>query len=72
MSRLAIATCFVGVILSATTVIGAEYPTKSIRLIVPAGLGSATDRYARLIAQSLSETLHQPVVAKFQSQRRNP
>jgi tripartite-type tricarboxylate transporter receptor subunit TctC len=42
---------------------GGEYPTKSIRLVVPGPAGSALDRYARLIAQRLSEALHQPVIA---------
>jgi tripartite-type tricarboxylate transporter receptor subunit TctC len=38
------------------------YPTRPIRLVVPAAAGGAADRYARLIGQRLSEALEQPVV----------
>src|SRR5512147_2115660 len=40
------------------------YPAKPIRLVasVPAGMGS--DRYARILAQKLGESLRQPVVVE--------
>jgi len=39
------------------------WPTKAVRIIVPSSPGGATDRYARLLAQGLSESLkHQFIV----------
>lgn len=56
-----------GVIVLATSLAGntpthAQYPNKTIRLIVPFGAGSANDIVARIIAPPLSESLGQPVV----------
>src|SRR5690242_14902392 len=39
-----------------------SYPARPVRLIVPFPAGQATDTIARLIAQSLSERLHQGFV----------
>ena len=39
-----------------------DYPTKTIRMIVPISVGSITDVAARLTAQALQERLGQPVV----------
>jgi tripartite-type tricarboxylate transporter receptor subunit TctC len=40
----------------------AEYPTRSIRYIVPQGAGGSSDTLARLVTQKLSESLGQQVV----------
>src|SRR5688500_8570614 len=39
-----------------------EYPSKSIRFIVPFPPGGATDAFARIIGQKLNEAWAQPVV----------
>ena len=41
---------------------GADFPARSIRLIVPFPAGGPTDIIARLMAQSMSESLGQPVI----------
>lgn len=41
-----------------------EYPTRPVRLIVPAAAGGATDLVARLIAQHLSQTWPHPMVVE--------
>jgi tripartite-type tricarboxylate transporter receptor subunit TctC len=39
-----------------------EYPTRTIRMIVPVGAGGVTDILARLIGKSITDQLGQPVV----------
>lgn len=41
-----------------------EYPTKPVKVVVPFGAGSATDKLARLIADRLSTTWEQPVIVE--------
>ena len=40
----------------------AEYPNRPIRIVVPWPAGGPTDAVARVLAQEMSETLHQPVI----------
>lgn len=47
---------------AATMAAAAEYPTKPIRLIIPAAAGGSLDVTARLIAQKMSEKLHQQII----------
>ena len=41
---------------------GAAFPTRTVRLMVPAAAGSAPDFLARVLGQKLSETWGQPVI----------
>jgi tripartite-type tricarboxylate transporter receptor subunit TctC len=41
-----------------------DYPTRSVRVIVPFGAGGPADIYARIIAQHLSDALKQPFVVE--------
>ena len=40
----------------------APWPARSVRIVVPSSPGGGSDRYARLSAQALTESLKQPVV----------
>ncbi|GAA5231813.1 tripartite tricarboxylate transporter substrate binding protein [Verticiella sediminum] len=42
----------------------ADYPAKPVRLIVPFAAGGATDIFGRLVANELSQSLHQPFVVE--------
>ena len=44
----------------------AQYPARSVRIIVPLGTGSASDAMTRIVAQKLNETWSQPVVVENQ------
>ena len=44
-----------------------DYPARAIRIIVPNPPGGASDITARLVAQKLSESFHQPVVVENQA-----
>jgi len=47
---------------AASAVLAQAYPTRPIRLVEPAGPGSAVDVFARQLAPALAELLGQPVV----------
>jgi tripartite-type tricarboxylate transporter receptor subunit TctC len=44
----------------------ADYPVKTIRLIVPLAAASAVDNAARIVAQRMSESMGQPIVIENQ------
>src|SRR5262249_23455170 len=60
--RLAMAAAFACAISQSSSAF--DYPTKPVRLIVGVAAGGATDTVARLLAQTLSERLGQPVVVE--------
>jgi tripartite-type tricarboxylate transporter receptor subunit TctC len=41
-----------------------DYPTRSVKIIVPFGAGGPADNYARVLAQHLQEALKQPFVVE--------
>jgi len=49
-------------VFSAFPALGQQYPSKQIRLILPLPAASATDTVARIVAQSMSQSLGQQVV----------
>lgn len=59
ISRLALLLCGA---LSALHACGADYPVKTVRMVVPFAAGGSTDLLARNIAQRLNETWKQPVL----------
>jgi len=55
-----------GLLLGASVVHAQDYPARPIRIIVPNPPGGASDITARVVAQKLSESVHQPVVVENQ------
>jgi tripartite-type tricarboxylate transporter receptor subunit TctC len=49
-------------IISASSAIADDYPTRPVKIIVPFGAGGPTDVYTRAIAEELRKSLHQPFV----------
>ena len=66
MSRLAVvgAVLLTACITGSPLAIGADYPEKPIRVVVPYAPGGASDILARVIGQKLSESLKQSVVVE--------
>src|SRR5438309_6662548 len=64
--RLALLACGF-VLLPLAAAHGQEYPSRTIRIIVPNPPGGAGDISARLIGQKLSEVFRQPVVVENQA-----
>ncbi len=54
--------CAVVAMAVAGAALAQSYPSKSIRLIIPAGPGGGADTVARLIGQALGAALGQPIV----------
>jgi tripartite-type tricarboxylate transporter receptor subunit TctC len=52
------------VVLTTAGAVAQDYPNRPIRVIVPTTPGSPTDVMARLVTQSLSETIGQPVLVE--------
>src|SRR5438552_1551621 len=50
---------FCGALVAASSAFGQQYPSKTVRIIVPFPAGGPTDVMARLIGQKLSEKLGQ-------------
>src|ERR1700741_3974859 len=49
-------------VLPAFPTVAADYPVKTVRMVVPFAAGGSTDLLARNVAQRLSETWKQPVI----------
>lgn len=61
--RLACAICLFALLgVEAAAAPAEDYPTRSVRLVVPYPIGTGTDTVARIIAQSLSEQLGRSIV----------
>jgi tripartite-type tricarboxylate transporter receptor subunit TctC len=60
LKRLGLAIAAAGALIGSAT--AQDYPTKSVRIIVPFGAGGPADIYARVIGQHLQETLKQSFV----------
>src|SRR5436190_13472424 len=51
-----------GTVLFTPAVLGQQFPSRNIRVVVPFPAGATTDMLARLIAQRMTESLGQSVV----------
>jgi tripartite-type tricarboxylate transporter receptor subunit TctC len=49
---------------AATTVLAADYPSRTVKIIAPFGVGGPADVYSRQVAQLLSAQLRQPFVVE--------
>lgn len=43
---------------------GQEYPTRTVRIVIPYGAGGPTDIVGRVLAQKMSDTMGQPVIVE--------
>ena len=60
--RAAVLACAIAIV--ATPAPAQDYPSRTVKLIVPFGAGGPADVYARVLAQHLSEQLKQPFVVE--------
>ena len=59
---LSLVTCLVA--LSSSALCAQDFPTRTVRILVPQTPGGASDALARVVAQKLSEKWAQPVVVE--------
>lgn len=60
-----IAACLVALFVAAGSWAQGSYPNKPIRIVIPFSPGSATDQTVRIIGQSISTSLGQPIVYDY-------
>lgn len=63
-TRRALLAATAAVLLAPTVAAGQEFPTKTIRIVVPYPAGGPTDALARLVAQDIAGPLGQPVIVE--------
>lgn len=56
--------CALALAITPLGAVAQDYPSKPLRLIVPAGAGTSTDLVARLVGEGLSRELGQPLVVE--------
>ena len=66
MKMRTLAAALVGAAALATSAEAQNYPSRSIKFIVPFAAGSATDAVARIVGEHASKTLGQPVIVENQ------
>ena len=62
MKRIALAVAALAVVAVTTFAHAQDYPSRSVRIVVPFAAGGPADVYARVLAQRLQESLGQPFV----------
>ncbi|HEX2136511.1 MAG TPA: tripartite tricarboxylate transporter substrate binding protein [Microvirga sp.] len=67
MKTLATALIAAGAAVLTTSAKAQDYPTRSIKFIVPFAAGSATDAVARIVGEHASKTLGQPIIIENQA-----
>jgi tripartite-type tricarboxylate transporter receptor subunit TctC len=65
--HLILISALLGTLGASVPALGADYPTKTVRIVVPFPAGGVPDILARILAQGLSEKWQQPVVIENRS-----